>query len=87
MGSASIQKSMAKVGTILVQSTEIEILVQMRQKNLPEVDKLVELNTDALGLLGHTSCKLSMTHATQLNLNLRKVCNSLCASHAPVTSF
>ncbi len=83
--SASIQKSMAKVGAILALSTET--LVQMRQKKLPEVDKLVKLNTDALALLGHTSCELSMRRRDAIKPNLHKDYSSLCAPHVPVTSF
>ena len=52
---SSIQKSMANVGAILALSTET--LVQLMKKKLPEVDKLVKLSTDALALLGHTSCE------------------------------
>ena len=83
--STSIQKSMAKVGAILALSTET--LVQMRQKKLPEVDKLVKLNTDVLALLGHTSCELSMRRCDAIKPNLHKDYSSLCAPHVPVTSF
>ena len=83
--SVSIQKSMAKVGAILALSTET--LVQMRAKQLPDVDKLVKLNTDALALLGHISCELSMRRRDAIKPNLHKDYSSLCASHVPVTSF
>ena len=55
---SSIQQSVVKVGAILALATKT--LVQLRQKQLPEVDKLVKLNTDALALLDHTSCELSL---------------------------
>ena len=61
---------MAKVGTILAQSTAV--FVQMRQKKLQEVDKLVKLNTNALALLSHTSRELSMRRRDAIKPNLHK---------------
>ena len=58
--------------------------MQLRQKKLPELDKLVKLNTDALALLGHTSCELSLRRRDAI-LTLQKDYSSLCASHVPVT--
>ena len=63
------------------------MLVKLRPKNLPEVDKILKLNTDALALLGHTSCELSLRRRDAIKPNLHKDYTSLCASHVPVTSF
>ena len=75
---------MAKVGAILALSTET--LVQLRQTKLPELDKLVKLNTDALALLGYASCELSLRRHDAI-LTLHKHYSSLCALHVPVTSL
>ena len=82
---SAIQKSIVKVGAALASSTEM--LVKLRPKNLPEVDKILKLNTDALALLGHTSCELSLRRRDAIKPNLHKDYGSLCASHVPVTSF
>ena len=54
----STQKILAKVGSILTFTTDK--LLQMRNAALPDVYQLITMNTDALALLGHTMCKLSM---------------------------
>ena len=48
----STQKLLAKVGTILTITTDK--LLQMHNADLPEVDQIITMNTDALALLGHT---------------------------------
>ncbi|CAB4029624.1 Hypothetical predicted protein [Paramuricea clavata] len=45
---SAIQKSIAKVGSILAVSTDK--LVQMRHKSFPKVETLVKMNTDVLAL-------------------------------------
>ena len=82
---SSIQKSMTKVGTILPLSTET--LPQLRRKNLPEVDKLVKLNTDASALLGFKSCEPSLRRCDAIKPTLHNDLSSLCASHVPETSL
>ena len=54
----STQKILAKVGSILTFTTDK--LLQMRNAASPDVYQLITMNTDALALLGHTMCKLSM---------------------------
>ena len=78
----AIQKTIMKVRSIFAQSTES--LFPMRQ-NLPGVDQLVTINTDALALLGHTMYELSLRrrHAKP---HSHKDYASLCASHVPVTT-
>ena len=73
-----------KVGSILAQSTES--LLPMRNQNLPEVDQLVTMNTDALALLGHTMYELSLRRRDTIKPHLHKDYASLCASHVPVTT-
>ena len=45
-GATSTQKLLAKVGTILTITTDR--LLQMRNADLPEVDQIITMNTDAL---------------------------------------
>ena len=71
---SSIQNLIAKVGAIL--ALPAEMLVQLRKKKLPEVDKLVKLNTDALALLGHTPCELSLRRRDAIKPTLHKDYNS-----------
>ena len=60
----------------------------MREEKLPgEIDKLVKLNTDALAIIGHTSCELSLRRREAIKPNLHKDYSNLWASHVPVTSY
>jgi len=54
----STQKILAKVGSILTFTTDK--LLQIRNTASPDVYQLTSMNTDALALLGHTMCELSM---------------------------
>ena len=58
----------------------------MRNAALPDVHQLMTMNTDALALLGHTMCELSMRRRDAIRPNLNKDYSSLCASHVPVTT-
>ena len=81
----STQKILAKVGSILTFTTDK--LLQMRNATSPDVDQLITMNTDALALLGHTMCELSMRRRDAIRPNLNKDYSSLCASHVPVTTY
>ena len=81
----STQKILAKVGSILTFTTDK--LLQMRNAASPDVDQLITMNTDALALLGHTMCELSMRRRDAIRPNLNKDYSSLCASHVPVTTY
>ena len=81
----STQKILAKVGSILTFTTDK--LLQMRNAASPDVDQLITMNTDALALLGHTMCELSMRRREAIRPNLNKDYSSLCASHVPVTTY
>ncbi|XP_046863117.1 uncharacterized protein LOC124456835 [Xenia sp. Carnegie-2017] len=82
---ANTQKTIAKVGAVLSFTTDK--LLQIRSKESPDVDKLITMNTDALALLGHTMCELSMRRRDAIRPNLSKDYSSLCASHVPVTTY
>ena len=85
LGATRMQKILAKVGSILTFTT-IKLL-QMRNAALPDVDQLITMNIDALALLGHTKCELSMRQRDAIRPNLNKDYSSLCASHVPVTTY
>ena len=81
----STQKILAKVGSILTFTTDK--LLQMRNAASPDVDQLITMNADALALVGHTMCELSMRGRDAIRPNLNKDYSSLCASHVPVTTY
>ena len=85
LGATRMQKILAKVGSILTFTT-IKLL-QMRNAALPDVDQLITMNIDALALLGHTKCELSMRQRDAIRPNLNKDYSSLCASHVPTYLF
>ena len=62
-------------------------LLQMRNAASPDADQLITMNTDALALLGHTMCELSMHRRDAIRPNLNKDYSSLCDSHVPVTTY
>ena len=62
-------------------------LLQMRNTASPDVDQLTTMDTDALELLGHTMCELSMRRRDAIRPNLNKDYSSPCASHVPVTTY
>ena len=82
---STTQKLLSKVGTILGITTDR--LLQMRTTALPEVDQLITMNTDALALLGHTMCEMSMRRRDAIKPHLNKDYSSLCASHVPITTY
>ena len=81
----SMQKILPKVGSILTFNTDK--LLQMRNAPSPDVDQLITMNTDALALLGHTMCELSMRRPDPIRPNLNNDYSSLFASHVPVTTY
>ena len=81
---STTQKILSKVGTIIGITTDR--LLKMRNTALPEVDQLITMTTDALALLGHTMCELSMRRRDAIKPHLNRDYSSLCASHVPVTT-
>ena len=59
----------------------------MRNAALPDVDQLITMNIDALALLNHTKCELSMRRRDAIRPNLNNDYSSLCASHVPTYLF
>ena len=82
---STTQKLLSKVGTILGITTDR--LLQMRTTALPEVDQPITMNTDALALLDHTMCEMSMRRRDAIKPHLNKDYSSLCASHVPITTY
>ena len=82
---STIQKFIAKVGSILAMATD-SLLKMRNDTSVPDIDQLVTMNTDALALLGHTMCELSIRRREAIRPHLHKDYASLCASHVPVTT-
>ena len=82
---STIQKFIAKVGSILAMATD-SLLKMRNDTSVPDIDQLVTMNTDALVLLGHTMCELSIRRREAIRPHLHKDYASLCASHVPVTT-
>ncbi len=82
---STTQKLLSKVGTIIGITTDR--LLQMRNPTLPQVYELITMNTDALALLGHTMCVLSMRRCDAIKPHLSKDHSSLCACHVPITTY
>ena len=62
-------------------------LLKMRNDtSVQDIDQLVTMNTDALALLSHTMCELSIRRREAIRPHLHKDYASLCASHVPVTT-
>ena len=75
-----------KVGYICTKATEL--LSQARRENKsPDIEKLIRMNTDVLGLLGHISFEISKRRRDAIRPNLNKEYATLCASHVPITKM
>ena len=65
-----------------------ELLLQARRENKsPDIEQLIRMHTDALGLLGHISFEMSQRRRDAIRPNLNKECATLCASHFPITKM
>ena len=83
---STLQSTTTKVGYICTKATEF--LSQARRENKsPDIEQLIRMHTDALGLLGHISFEISKRRRDAIRPNLNKEYATLCASHVPITKM
>ena len=83
---STLQSTTTKVGYICTKATEL--LLQARRENKsPDIEQLIRMHTDALGLLGHISFEISQRRRDAIRPNLNKEYATLCASHVPITKM
>ena len=83
---STLQSTNTKVGYICTNATEL--LLQARRENKsPDIEQLIRMHTDALGLLGHISFKISQRRRDTIRPNLNKEYATLCASRVLITKM
>ena len=83
---STLQSATTKVGYICTKATEL--LLQARRENKsPDIEQLIRMHTDALGLLSHISFEISQRRRHAIRPNLNKEYATLCASHVPITKM
>ena len=83
---STLQSTTTKVGYICTKATDL--LLQARRENKsPDIEQLIRMHTDALGLLGHISFEISQRRRDAIRPNLNKEYATLCASHVPITKM
>ena len=81
---STLQSTTTKVGYICTIATEL--LLQARRENKsPNIEQLIRMHTDVLGLLGHISFEISQRRRDAIRPNLNKEYATLCSSHVPIT--
>ena len=83
---STLQSTTTKVGYICTKATEL-LLQARRESKSPDVEQLIRMHTDALGLLGHISFEISQRRRDAIRPNLNKEYATLCASHVPITKM
>ena len=83
---STLQSTTTKMGYICTKATEL--LLQARRKNKSlDIEQLIRMHTDALGLSGHISFEISQRRRDAIRPNLNKEYATLCASHVPITKM
>ena len=83
---STLQSTTTKVGYVCTKATEL--LSQARRENKsPDIEQLIRMHTEALGLLGHISFEISQRRRDAIRPNLNKEYATLCASHVPITKM
>ena len=83
---STLQSTTTKVGYVCTKATEL--LSQARRENKsPDIEQLIRMHTEALGLLGHISFEISQRRRDAIRPNLNKEYARLCASHVPITKM
>ncbi|XP_068750845.1 uncharacterized protein [Montipora capricornis] len=83
---STLQSTTTKVGYICTKATDL--LLQARRENKsPDIEQLIRMHTDALGLLGHISFEISQRRRDAIRPHLNKEYATLCASHVPITKM
>ena len=81
---STLQSTTTKVGYICTKATELLLQARWESKS-PDIEQLIRMHTDALGLLGHISFEISQRRRDAIRPNLNKEYAKLCASHVPIT--
>ena len=81
---STLQSTTTKVGYICTKATELLLQARRENKSL-NIEQLIRMDTDALGLLGHISFEISQRRRDAIRPNLNKEYATLCASHVPIT--
>ena len=83
---STLQSTTTKMGYICTKATEL--LLQARRKNKSlDIEQLIRMHTNALGLSGHISFEISQRRRDAIRPNLNKEYARLCASHVPITKM
>ena len=83
---STLQSTTTKVGYICTKATELLLQARWESKS-PDIEQLIRMHTDALGLLGHISFEISQRRRDAIRPNLNKEYATLCASHVPITKM
>ncbi|KAK2547262.1 hypothetical protein P5673_032872 [Acropora cervicornis] len=59
----------------------------LKESKSLDIEQLIRVHTDALGLLGHMSFEISQRRRDAIRPNLNKEYATLCASHVPITNM
>ena len=86
---SAIQNMIVKVGAIIAQSTQklMEFRGQGAHGGKLDTGALLTAQIDAIALLGHTNCELSLRRREAIKPNLNKEYGSLCSSQTPVSTL
>ena len=83
---STLQSTTTKVGYICTKATELLLQARRENKSL-DIEQLIRMHTDALGLSGHISFEISQRRWDAIRPNLNKEYATLCASHVPITKM
>ena len=83
---STLQSTTTKMGYICTKATELLLQARRENKSL-DIEQLIRMHTDALGLSGHISFEISQRRRDAIRPNLNKEYATLCASHVPITKM
>ena len=83
---STLQSTTTKMGYICTKATELLLQARRENKSL-DIEQLIRMHTDALGLSGHISFEISQRRRDAIRRNLNKEYATLCASHVPITKM
>ena len=81
-----LQSNLTAVGNIMSKTTDM-LLKARADKCRVDVETIIRMNMDAIAIMGHTTYNLAQRRRDVIRPTLNKDYATLCASHAPVTSF
>ena len=83
---STLQSTTTKMGYICTKASELLLQARRENKSL-DIEQLIRMHTDALGLSGHISFEISQRRRDAIRPNLNKEYATLCASHVPITKM